>query len=67
MEKPLAVKREEFLTGIVSLINGCGLPPFVVSDILDKLSAEVAKLARQQYEAEKAAWEESNKEVKEDG
>ena len=62
MEKPLSVKREEFVEAMVSLINGCGLPAFAVLDVLRNISCEVENLAKQQYEIEKKQYEESMKE-----
>lgn len=67
MEKPLSVKREDFAAGLVGLINACGLPPFVVHDILTKVCGEVERLAAEQLAADKAAWEEANKEAANDG
>lgn len=68
MEKPLSIKREEFVKGLIALINGCGLPPFAVLDVMQKMTGEIERLTAQQYEADKKAWEESlQTEVKEDG
>ena len=61
MEKPLSIKREDFGKGLISLINGCGLPPFVVAETLRGICAEVDRLAAQQLEADRKAWEESQK------
>ena len=66
MEKPLSVKRAEFDAGLIALINGCGLPPFAVLDVMQRMTGEVDRLARQQYEADKKAWEESMKGATED-
>ena len=66
MEKPLSVKRAEFEAGLIALINGCGLPPFAVCDVMRHMTGEVERLSRQQYEADKAAWEESMKGATED-
>lgn len=68
MEKPLSIKREEFVKGLIALVNECGLPPFAVLDVMRQMTGEIERLTAQQYEADKKAWEESLKaEVKEDG
>lgn len=64
MEKPLSIKREEFGKGLIGLINECGLPPFVVAEMMRSVTAEVERLAAQQLEQDRKAWEESQKEEK---
>ncbi len=66
MEKPLSVKREDFITALVELINASALPSCVALEVMEKITADVANAARQQYELDRTTWEESQKEA-EDG
>ena len=59
MEKPLSVKREEFLQAVIKVVNESELPAFVVLEILKGVTAEVANVAQQQFEAERKAYYES--------
>lgn len=59
MEKPLSIKREEFIGSLVGLINSCGLPAFITADILTRVTAEVNNLAQKQAKADREAWEKS--------
>ena len=65
MEKPLSVKREEFLQAIVKAVNEAELPAFVALEVLKAVTAEAANVAQKQLEAERRAYytaleEESN-------
>ena len=62
MEKPLSIRREDFLQTIIDSVNGSGLPPFIVLEVLRSVTAEVESLAKKQYEADRKAWEESQAE-----
>lgn len=59
MEKPLSVKREEFLQAIVKAVNEAELPAFVALEVLKAVTAEAANVAQQQLEAERRAYYES--------
>lgn len=54
--KPLTVARDEYMRGLVELTNGCGLPYFVVSDVLEKMKAQVDRLAAEQLQRDMALW-----------
>lgn len=56
MDKPLSLKKSDFTKGLVDLINGCGLPAFVVADIVRDLSAEMQRLAQKELEEQTAAY-----------
>jgi hypothetical protein len=56
MEKPLSIKREEFVQNLVALINNSGLPVFVAADILSQIASDANQLAREQLAKDKAAW-----------
>lgn len=66
MEKPLSMKREDFIQALIKTVNECGLPPFAAFEILRDITREAEALARRQLELDKKAWEESQKEA-EDG
>lgn len=55
--KPLSVIRQEFIEQIVNDINNCPLPLFVIEPILQNVLDTVRQAAQQQYEAEKAQYE----------
>lgn len=63
MEKPLSIAREELATNLIQLINGCGLPPFVIAEVMRGLTNEVERLAAEQLRRDKEAWEQSQKEA----
>lgn len=67
MEKPLSVKREEFLQAIVKAVNEAELPAFVALEVLKGVTAEAANVAQQQLEADKKAFYESLKETEQGG
>ena len=56
MEKPLSIKREEFVQSLVAIINNSGLPVFVAADILSQIASDANQLAREQLAKDKAAW-----------
>lgn len=59
MEKPLSIKREEFINSLIALINSCEMPAFVTANILASVTTEVNSLAQKQLEADREAWEKS--------
>lgn len=62
MNKPASIVRQEFIEKQIALINNSGLPAFVLVDIMEDTLAELRRLAKDQYEKDKAAWEEFQKE-----
>ena len=66
MNKPTTIIRQEFIQKQIELINGSGLPAFVLVDIIEETLRELRRLAAEQYRKDKEAWEEFQKsEVKE--
>lgn len=61
-EKPIELVRQELIDGIVGLINDAQMPAFSVADILRNLLAELERVAAQQYEQAKQAYEDKLKE-----
>lgn len=59
--KPLSVARQEFMEQLVYDINNCQLPLCVVEPILQDALNMVKTAAQQQYEAEKAQYEQQLK------
>ena len=57
MTKPFSVAREDFVNGLVDIINNCGLPPSVIADILVSTHAQIANLAQDQAQKERAEYE----------
>ncbi len=46
MEKPITVKREEFVKAIVDTVNGSDLPAFVKLDVMSNCLRELQEMAR---------------------
>lgn len=65
MDKPLSVRKEEFESSLVQLINNSGLPAYILEPILRSYNMEVKELCRVQAERERLQYEESlrNEEV----
>ena len=59
MEKTLAIKRAEFTSNLVKLVNESQLPAFIVSDVLTILLNEVDKDAEVQLKRELEAYRSS--------
>ena len=55
--KPITVVRQEFIEKLVADVNNCGLPLFVVEPILKDLLNEVSAAVKQQYETDRAQYE----------
>lgn len=56
--KPATLLRQEFIDAEAKLINESGLPAFVLIDVLERTLSVLRELDKQQYEADKAKWEE---------
>lgn len=56
MDKPLALKKADFCKGLVNLINDCGLPAFIVADVIRDLSEKVNVLAEQELKEQTALY-----------
>ena len=61
MEKPSTILVHELQERIVQAVNTAGLPPFVVAFVLRQTLAEIEAIERQQYIADKQAYEEAQK------
>lgn len=62
MDKPLSLKRRDFLTAVIKAVNESGLPPCVIFEVLRGVTGEVENLAKKQEEADAAEWAKSQKE-----
>lgn len=58
LTKPMSVAKQEFTEQLISDINNCKLPLFVIEYILQDLLGTVKSAAKQQYEMEKMQYEE---------
>ena len=62
--KPLSMVKQEFIEQIVSDINNCKLPLFVIEYILQDILNTVKSTVREQSEIEKAQYEQQlNKQI----
>ena len=57
IQKPVTVARQDFIDGNVGLINTSGLPAFIITDILKDVQSEMVRQTNEQYEKDKAAYE----------
>lgn len=57
--KPMSVARQEFITSLTNLINGCMLPPFVIEDVLKDVCNKINILSKQQLENDMRKYKES--------
>ena len=57
MNKPMSVERQEFIEQLVSNINNCKLPLFVIEYVLQDVLNTVKTTAKQQCELEKIQYE----------
>lgn len=62
MDKPLSVRKEEFESSLVRLINNSGLPSYIIEPIIRAYSLEVKELCRIQTENERRQYLEALKE-----
>lgn len=59
MEKPLTIKRAEFSQKLAQVINESELPAFVLSDILERVTDQLNKLANEQFMQDKQVYEQA--------
>lgn len=57
LNKPMSVMRQEFVEQLVSDINNCKLPLFVIEYVLQDILETVKVTAKQQCEMEKIQYE----------
>ena len=57
MNKPLSVKRQEFIENLVNLVNSADLPPFVMEPIIGNVHVSVKNLINEQYKREKELYD----------
>ena len=56
MDKPLSVKRDDFIKSLIKSINESELPACVILDVLQLLSAQVNEVAIQQLQVDRDMW-----------
>ena len=61
MDKPISVVYEDFKQDMANLINGSGLPPFIIEMVLQNYLNETRNIVIRQYQNDKAKYEESLK------
>lgn len=66
MQKSIIVEKALFTQKIVDAINTAELPAFVIRGVLDEVRATVLELEQAQYNAEMKAYQEEQKEAKDD-
>ena len=57
MDKPFSILYEEFRQGLNNLINNSCLHPLVIESVLKNYINEISGLARNQYQIDKARYE----------
>ena len=61
MRNPLTLIREEYVHRLLEITNETELPAYFKIDILSALVRSLETVASQEYEREKAIWNEANK------
>lgn len=64
MNKPITIAREEFLNGLINLVNNAGLPAFIMRETMGNVYTELQRLEKEQLERDKTAWEHTMAEEK---
>ena len=67
MEKPSTVAHQEFIEGLVGLINRSGLPAFALIPVVEDTMKELRKMADKQYQRDLENWNMSQKEGPDEG
>lgn len=57
MSKPITVAYEDLKSGIAELINGSGLPAFMIEPVIKDFLIEIKDVAKQQYEYDKEQYD----------
>lgn len=57
IEKPISIVREEFIKTLAEVINGCKLPPFIISNILEDFLRAVKILENNQLKEDMEKYE----------
>lgn len=60
MDKPLLLVREDFIKNMTNLINNSKLPVIILEPILQVFLNQTKYAIKQQYDAEKEAYENEN-------
>lgn len=55
--KPMSLAASDFEAVLTSVINNCGLPPFIIEIILRNMYLEVKAASQKQYEREREQYE----------
>lgn len=48
--RPVEILYEEFKNNLVTLVNNSGLPPFIISQVLESVLHEVRNIEKANYE-----------------
>jgi hypothetical protein len=67
MERPIAVRRNDFTAGIQRLVTETQLPPWALRDALTIILHQVSQAADREYDAELERWQETQQQGVEDG
>ncbi len=69
MDKPITIKRDEFKSSIITIVNHTELPAILMIDILEDVLRAVKDLNIKQEQEERVTWEKSlkNEEAKNPG
>lgn len=66
MEKPILVARQDFVKELFALINGSGLPPFLVEYILRDVLAEVGRAVQEEFHKQEHSFTQARRETEAD-
>ena len=60
--KPISLARKEYIQTICATTNNCGLPAFVVVDVLERILSEMRKAADTELKRDEAMWHKAQQE-----
>ena len=63
MEKPLTVRKDEFVENVLGAAQNSGLPASILLPLLEALRNEFAKLAKQEADDDRKKWQEQLNEI----
>ena len=66
IEKPMIIKKQEFMENVVNLVNQSGLPHFVMEPILQNILNAVHMGIEQEYQNAKSEYEAALKKEEQD-
>lgn len=62
MEKPITIRREEFMQSLCDISNQAGLPAFVMLEVIERLKNQLESMVQAEYQRDMLAYQSAQKE-----